>query len=77
MILKIISTERILFDGPVDRVLLPGSCGPFAVLERHAPLISALIPGEIIYTVGGKENRLVVEGGIVEIRENWVSVCLN
>lgn len=37
MILRIISTEKILFDGPVDRVTLPGSCGPFTVLDRHAP----------------------------------------
>lgn len=77
MILKIISTERILFDGPVDRVLLPGSCGDFMVLDHHAPLISALLPGEIVYTAGGKENRVRVEGGVVEVRDNWVSVCVD
>lgn len=67
----------MLFDGPVDSVLLPGSCGPFSVLDHHAPIISVLIPGEIIYMTGGKENRLWVQGGIVEVRDNWVSVCLN
>lgn len=77
MILRIISTEKILFNGSVDRVTLPGSCGPFTVLNRHAPLISTLIRGEITYVSEGKENKVPVEGGIVEVRDNRVSVCIN
>lgn len=77
MILRIISTEKVLFDGPVDRVTLPGSCGPFTVLDRHAPLISTLTEGEIVYVVNGVEKRIVVEGGIAEVRDNWVAVCVN
>lgn len=77
MILRVISTEKILFDGAVDRVTLPGSCGLFTVLENHAPLISTLLPGEIVYFTGGKEAKIVVTGGIVEVRTNRVVVCLN
>ena len=77
MILRIISTEKILFDGPVDRVTLTGSCGRFTVLDRHAPLISTLAEGEIVYVVKEIKKRVVVEGGIVEVRDNWVAVCVN
>lgn len=77
MILRVISTEKILFDGAVDRVTLPGSCGPFTVLENHAPLISTLLPGEIVYFTEGKEVKIAVTGGIVEVRANRIAVCLN
>lgn len=77
MILRVISTERILFDGPVDRVHLPGAAGPFTVLERHAPLIAVLTAGDIVYLSKGQEVRIPVKGGIVEVRDNWVSVCVN
>ena len=76
MILRVISTEKILFDGAVDRVTLPGSCGPFTVLENHAPLISTLLRGEIVYVAEGKEVKIAVEGGIVEVRDNQIAVCL-
>ncbi|MBS1446954.1 MAG: F0F1 ATP synthase subunit epsilon, partial [Odoribacter sp.] len=66
-----------LFDGAVDRVTLPGSCGPFTVLENHAPLISTLLRGEIVYVAEGKEVKIAVEGGIVEVRDNQIAVCLN
>ena len=56
---------------------LPGSCGPFTVLENHAPLISTLLRGEIVYVAEGKEVKIAVEGGIVEVTDNQIVVCLN
>lgn len=76
MIVRVISTEKVLFDGSAERLTLPGACGPFTVLNGHAPLISTLVPGEIVYTVAGKESRLQVKGGIVEVRDNRVTVCI-
>lgn len=76
MILRVISSEKIVFDGPVDKVTLPGSCGPFTVLNGHAPLMSTLVGGRILYSTGGQETEIPVEGGIAEVRDNWVSVCL-
>lgn len=38
MRLEIISAEKVLFKGNVQRVTLPGSLGTFTILEQHAPL---------------------------------------
>lgn len=78
MTLKIISPEKILFKGTVKQVDLPGTMGGFTVLDRHAPLISSLTKGDIIY-VGedGQEVHLPVVGGVVEVRDNQVVVCIN
>ncbi len=76
MILKIISAEDILFSGEVDLVTLPGEKGSFTVLNNHASLISTLVPGKIVYDEGGKRSEIVTEGGLVDVDNNIVSVCI-
>ena len=49
MTLEILSPERTLYSGEVERVTLPGALGEFTVLRRHAPIISALVKGEVKY----------------------------
>lgn len=76
MILKIISAEDVLFSGEVDLVSLPGEKGAFTVLNNHASLISTLVPGKIVYDEGGKRSEVLTEGGLVDIDNNVVSVCI-
>ena len=40
--LKIVSPERIEFEGQVESVLVPGTMGQFEILTNHAPIISSL-----------------------------------
>lgn len=47
MLLEIITPERKVFNGEVDAVQFPGLDGSFQVLNNHAPIISALIAGEL------------------------------
>lgn len=78
MILKIISAEDVLYEGDVESVTLPGALGCFTVLNHHASLISTLTPGTVVYkaTVGGAESSVDVQGGIVDVDNNVVSVCV-
>lgn len=76
MTLKVISTEDILFSGEVSAVTLPGEQGEFTVLDHHAALISTLVPGTVSYTVGGEVSELQVNGGVVNVDNNIVSVCI-
>ncbi len=77
MILKVISAEDILFQGEVKVVHLPGSMGAFTVLPGHASLVSTLNSGEIRYTLAdGSDHEVSVGGGIVDVDNNIVSVCI-
>ncbi|MDE7126169.1 MAG: hypothetical protein K2O12_06815 [Muribaculaceae bacterium] len=77
MTLRIISAEDILFEGTVAAVTLPGSEGAFTVLSHHASLISTLASGEVRYVMdGGAEKRVNIEGGIVDVDNDIVSVCV-
>ena len=75
--LKIVSPERIEFEGEVERVLVPGSLGQFEILTNHAPIISSLDKGKIVYGLSsGEKKSLDVIGGFVEVQKNVVSLCV-
>ena len=77
MKLRIISPVGNLFEGEVQRVALPGAKAPFVVLRHHAPLISSLTAGEIVYTdAAGAEASIGIEGGFVEVCRDKIVVCV-
>lgn len=78
MTLRVISAEKILFDGSVSLVALPGEMGLFTVLENHASLVSVLVPGNIEYVEAqnGERKSMEIGGGIADVDKNVVSVCI-
>ena len=74
MQLDIVTPEAKTFSDEVDSVVLPGSEGELGVLSLHAPLVTALQPGELRYLKDGAEHSLAVGNGIVEISKDYVSV---
>ena len=75
--LKIVSPERIEFEGDVKRVVVPGTAGMFEILNNHAPIISTLDKGVVEYTkTDGTNEALDITGGFVEVQKNTVSVCI-
>lgn len=77
MTLKIISSVEIVFEGEVDSVTLPGTKGNFTVLRNHASLISTLTKGKLSYhTPQGEDVSVDVSGGLADIDNNIISVCI-
>lgn len=77
MTLKIISADTVLYTGEVVAVTLPGTMGEFTVLRNHASLLATMSAGTIRYTdESGAEQSTPVTGGIVDVDNNIVSVCV-
>lgn len=57
-------------------VTLPGEMGQFTVLPRHASLVSTLVKGKIKYAEGPSRHELEIDGGIVDVDNDVVSVCI-
>lgn len=75
--LIIISAEKQIFKGSVWSVIIPGISGKFGIEPNHAPLISPLQKGEIVYKLeNDKEESIEVNGGIVEVSQNIVTICI-
>jgi len=70
MYLEIITPDRKVFEGEVDVATFPGSDGSFQVLNNHAPIISSLAKGELIYKTKEGAKILLVDGGVVEVKNN-------
>lgn len=74
--LKIISPEKVVFDGVVERVVVPGTSGEFEILPNHAPIISTLEKGTIVYHDSQGMHYMAISGGFVEVQKNNVNVCV-
>jgi F-type H+-transporting ATPase subunit epsilon len=74
--LHILSPEGTLVQTAVSLVTLPGLVSPFTVLKDHAALVTALVEGDIRYVTGDKEERLHIQEGFVEVKDNQVKVCV-
>ena len=72
--LEIVTPERRVLDESVESVTVPTASGEVGILTAHSPIVSALKPGILTYTVKGTAERLVVTGGFVEVSGDQVSV---
>lgn len=72
--LKIITPERVVFDKPVDQVVARGTEGEFAIMPGHEPLVATLAIDILRYTLAGSEDAAAVMGGVLEVRDNSVTV---
>lgn len=73
--LTVLSPQKTILQVQTGRVELPASKGRFVVLYNHAPVITSLEEGDLVYETGGRVERLHVLSGFAEVNENTVTVC--
>lgn len=77
MILEILTPERRLYSGDVYGIQLPGIDGKFEVLDKHAPLVSALGKGNLkVIKDKNTTSNFSIESGFVEVINNKVTVLV-
>jgi F-type H+-transporting ATPase subunit epsilon len=78
MTLEILTPERKLFSGEVYGVQMPGISGSFEVLDKHAPLVSALKAGrvKVLRDRHAHSANFEIQGGFVEVLNNKVTVLV-
>ena len=89
MRLNIITPEGTLVDQEVDRVEFPGAKGRFVVLKDHAPIVSSLVEGDIVFGPGpstplrdrenelrDREGQISISSGFVEVHDNQIIACV-
>jgi F-type H+-transporting ATPase subunit epsilon len=72
--LDIVTAERVVFSDEVETILAPGIDGELGILPSHAPLMTMLVPGELLVKRSGEEFSLAISGGFLEIRPDRVIV---
>ncbi len=72
--IEVITPERKVYEDDVDMVIAPASEGYVGILPHHAPLLTALGPGEFRVKKGATEEVLAVFGGFMDVRGGRVTV---
>lgn len=77
MTLEILTPEQKIFSGEVYGVQLPGISGLFEVLDKHAPLVSALKAGTLkILNDKNSSVSYTIQSGFVEVLNNKATVLV-
>ena len=72
--LEIVTPEAVTFSEDVEMVTLPGVEGEMGIYPMHVPLMTQIVPGEIVVRRAGQDVLLAVGEGFVEITGESVSV---
>lgn len=73
--LDIVSAEREIFSGVVEMLVATAELGEVGIAPGHAPLLTALKPGEIRITLpGGRQEVYYISGGMLEVQPYYVTV---
>src|SRR5712691_11844659 len=72
--LEIVTPEAKTYSDDVEMVTLPAVEGEMGVYPQHVPLVTQLVPGEVIVRKGDQESFLAVGEGFVEITGNRVAI---
>lgn len=73
--LDIVSAEKEIFSGLAELVVATGTLGEIGIAHGHAPLLTALVPGQVrIIKPGGVEAIYYISGGMLEVQPDTVTV---
>jgi F-type H+-transporting ATPase subunit epsilon len=72
--LEIVTPDAKVFSDDVEMVTLPGVEGEMGIYPQHVPLMTQIVPGEIVARKGGQEYFLAIGEGFVEITGDHVSI---
>ncbi len=77
MTLEILTPEQKIFSGEVYGIQLPGISGSFELLDKHAPMVSALKNGSLkILKDKSVSTSYTIQSGFVEVLNNKVTVLV-
>ncbi len=72
--LEVTTAERLVFADDVNIVLAPGPEGQLVILPHHTPLMTVLMPGELIARKDGEDFAMCITGGFLEVRPDKVVI---
>jgi len=73
----ILTPDRIFRSEEADEIVLPTSTGQIGVLNGHAPLITALDIGAIMFSKKSDWTAFALIGGFALVQDNQVDILVN
>lgn len=74
MQLKIITHERIVYDGEAEELVIQTPSGQIGILKDHLPLTTVLDVGVTKAKIGDKEKFFATMGGVFQLKDNVATI---
>jgi F-type H+-transporting ATPase subunit epsilon len=65
--LEIVTPDAVTYSEEVEMVTLPGTEGEMGIYPQHVPLLTQVVPGEVVVRKDGRDAFLAIGEGFVEI----------
>ena len=72
--LEIVTPAGTVYSDDVEMVTLPGVGGQMGIYPQHVPLISRMVPGEMIVRKDGRDLFIATGEGLVEVTAHRVAI---
>ena len=72
--LEIVTPAATVYSEDVQMVTLPAVDGQIGIFPRHVPVLTRIVPGEIIVRKNGENDFLTVGEGLVEITGDRIAI---
>ena len=72
--LEIVTPEGIVYSEDVEMVTLPGVVGQMGIYPQHVPLMTQMVPGELIVRKDGGDLFIATGEGLIEVTPSRVAV---
>lgn len=76
--LLIVSPEKVVFEAPVTKIIVPGITQELAILPHHTPLYAQLLSGNVIIFQSTEKSpqSIPIDGGILRVKLNRASILI-
>jgi F-type H+-transporting ATPase subunit epsilon len=74
LLLEIVTPTETVFSGAVEMVTLPTATGQIGIYPQHVPLLTRMVPGEMIVRRSGRDEFIAVGQGLVEITGDHIAI---
>ncbi len=73
---RVITPQRMVFDGQADRVVVRISDGELGVLADHAPVVSTVVPWDVRILQGDETTVFATSYGFFRVADNLVQILV-
>jgi F-type H+-transporting ATPase subunit epsilon len=74
LILEIVTPAGTVYSDDVELVTLPAVAGQMGVYPLHVPLITQMVPGEMIVRKDGRDQFIATGEGVIEVTADRVAI---
>lgn len=68
----VVTADKVVFEGKANRVIVPGTEGVFEIQRFHHPIVSLLLPGNMLID----DHAIPIERGVVSVDQDMVTAVV-